>query len=102
MISTLLLFDAMLVLLIIFMVARTVSDGKAKVNLPASTSTPQPRPEKPVYLSVKADNAMFIGNDPVTDETMITALNALTEGKKRHHHLLPSGQNRSLRECRLR
>lgn len=25
---------------------------------------------------------MFIGNDPVTDETMITALNALTEGKK--------------------
>ena len=53
-----------------------------KVNLPASTSTPQPRPEKPVYLSVKADNSMFIGNDPVTDETMITALNALTEGKK--------------------
>ncbi len=33
---------------------------------------------------------MFIGNDPVTDETMITALNALTGGKK-HHHLLPSG-----------
>ncbi|MFV2822716.1 biopolymer transporter ExbD, partial [Escherichia coli] len=28
------------------------------------------------------DNSMFIGNDPVTDETMITALNALTEGKK--------------------
>ena len=25
---------------------------------------------------------MFIGNDPVTDETMISALNALTEGKK--------------------
>lgn len=25
---------------------------------------------------------MFIGNDPVTDETMITTLNALTEGKK--------------------
>ncbi|MFV2823219.1 biopolymer transporter ExbD, partial [Escherichia coli] len=28
------------------------------------------------------DNSMFIGNDPVTDETMVTALNALTEGKK--------------------
>lgn len=25
---------------------------------------------------------MFIGNDPVTDETMVTALNVLTEGKK--------------------
>ncbi|HHR3889152.1 TPA: tol-pal system-associated acyl-CoA thioesterase [Salmonella enterica] len=53
-----------------------------KVNLPASTSTPQPRPEKPVYLSVKADNTMFIGNDPVTDDTMIAELTALTEGKK--------------------
>ncbi len=59
----------------------TVSDGRCEVNLPASTSTPQPRPEKPVYLSVKADNSMFIGNDPVTD-AMITASNALTEGKK--------------------
>ena len=83
--------DVMLVLLIIFMVAAPLATVDVKVNLPASTSTPQPRPEKPVYLSVKADNSMFIGNDPVTDETMITALNALTEGKERHHHLLPSG-----------
>ena len=69
--------DVMLVLLIIFMVAAPLATVDVKVNLPASTST-----EKPVYLSVKADNSMFIGNDPVTDETMITALNALTEGKK--------------------
>ena len=61
--------DVMLVLLIIFMVAAPLATVDVKVNLPASTSTPQPRP-------------MFIGNDPVTDETMITALNALTEGKK--------------------
>ncbi|BBU80908.1 biopolymer transport protein ExbD [Escherichia coli] len=80
--------DVMLVLLIIFIdankreVAAPLATVDVKVNLPASTSTPQPRPEKPVYLSVKADNSMFIGNDPVTDETMITALNALTEGKK--------------------
>ena len=67
---------------IIFMVAAPLATVDVKVNLPDSTSTPQPRPEKPVYLSVKADNSMFIGNDPVTDETMITALNALTEGKK--------------------
>lgn len=62
--------DVMLVLLIIFMVAAPLATVDVKVNLPASTSTPQPRPEKPVYLSVKADNSMFIGNDPVTDETM--------------------------------
>lgn len=30
---------------------------------------------------MKADNTMFIGNDPVTDDTMIAELTALTEGK---------------------
>lgn len=74
--------DVMLVLLIIFMVAAPLATVDVKVNLPASTSTPQPRPEKPVYLSVKADNTVFIGNDPVTDDTMIAELTALTEGKK--------------------
>ncbi|MGY6027863.1 TonB system transport protein ExbD [Phytobacter sp. AG2a] len=74
--------DVMLVLLIIFMVAAPLATVDVKVNLPASSSQPQPRPEKPVYLSVKADNTMFIGNDQVTDETMVNELNALTEGKK--------------------
>ncbi|SCC34917.1 outer membrane transport energization protein ExbD [Kosakonia oryzendophytica] len=74
--------DVMLVLLIIFMVAAPLATVDVKVNLPASSSQPQPRPEKPVYLSVKADNTMFIGNDQVTDDTMINVLNAMTEGKK--------------------
>ena len=74
--------DVMLVLRISFMVAAPLATVDVRVNLPASTSAPQPRPEKPVYLSVKADNSMFIGNDPVTDETMVAELNALTEGKK--------------------
>ncbi|WP_437890912.1 TonB system transport protein ExbD [Phytobacter sp. V91] len=74
--------DVMLVLLIIFMVAAPLATVDVKVNLPASSSQPQPRPEKPVYLSVKADNSMFIGNDMVTDETMVSELNAVTEGKK--------------------
>jgi len=74
--------DVMLVLLIIFMVAAPLATVDVKVNLPASSSQPQPRPEKPVYLSVKADNTMFIGNDQVTDDTMISALTAVTAGKK--------------------
>jgi biopolymer transport protein ExbD len=74
--------DVMLVLLIIFMVAAPLATVDVKVNLPASSSQPQPRPEKPVYLSVKADNTMFLGNDPITDDSMVNAINALTEGKK--------------------
>ncbi|QGX89031.1 hypothetical protein BHJ80_20985 [Escherichia coli] len=56
--------DVMLVLLIIFMAA-PLATVDVKVNLPASTSTPQPRPET-AYLSVcKRANLMAIGNDPV-------------------------------------
>lgn len=74
--------DVMLVLLIIFMVAAPLATVDVKVNLPASSSQPQPRPEKPVYLSVKADNSMFLGNDPVTEEGLVNAVSAMTEGKK--------------------
>ncbi|EOU9537952.1 TonB system transport protein ExbD [Cronobacter dublinensis] len=74
--------DVMLVLLIIFMVAAPLATVDVKVNLPAASSQPQPRPEKPVYLSVKADKTMFIGNDPVTRDTMVSALEAQTGGKK--------------------
>ena len=74
--------DVMLVLLIIFMVAAPLATVDVKVNLPASSSQPQPRPEKPIYLSVKADKSMFLGNDPVTEANMINALDSLTAGKK--------------------
>lgn len=74
--------DVMLVLLIIFMVAAPLATVDVKVNLPASSSEPQPRPEKPVYLSVKADREMFIGNEQVTKESIINALNTATDGKK--------------------
>ncbi|EOC1324678.1 TonB system transport protein ExbD [Cronobacter dublinensis] len=74
--------DVMLVLLIIFMVAAPLATVDVKVNLPAASSQPQPRPEKPVYLSVKADKTMFIGNEPVTRDTMVSALDAQTGGKK--------------------
>ncbi|ADO47019.1 TonB system transport protein ExbD [[Enterobacter] lignolyticus] len=74
--------DVMLVLLIIFMVAAPLATVDVKVNLPASSSQPQPRPEKPVYLTVKADKSMFLGNEPVTDGNMVAEITALTEGKK--------------------
>ncbi|KNC17543.1 biopolymer transporter ExbD [Pantoea sp. RIT-PI-b] len=74
--------DVMLVLLIIFMVAAPLATVDVRVNLPASTSAPQPRPEKPVYLSIKEDKQIYIGNDAVTKETLVNTLSAQTEGKK--------------------
>jgi TonB system transport protein ExbD, group 1 len=74
--------DVMLVLLIIFMVAAPLATVDIRVNLPASTSTPQPRPDKPVYLSIKEDNQLYVGNDQVTSDNLVNVLNAQTQGDK--------------------
>src|SRR5919206_7353 len=47
--------DVMLVLLIIFMVAAPLSTVDLPVDLPSSTATPQKKPDKPVYITVKSD-----------------------------------------------
>ena len=44
----------MLVLLIIFMVAAPLATVDVAVDLPASTAEPQPRPDKPIFLTVKS------------------------------------------------
>ena len=46
--------DVMLVLLIIFMVAAPLATVDVAVNLPASTAEPQPRPDKPIFLTREA------------------------------------------------
>ena len=74
--------DVMLVLLIIFMVAAPLATVDIKVDLPASTAKPQPRPEKPIFLSVKADQSLFLGDDKVAREQLGQILDARTKGKK--------------------
>src|SRR5271165_3146247 len=70
--------DVMLVLLIIFMVAAPLSTVDLPVNLPSSTATPQPRPDKPVYVTIKSDLAVAIGETPVKRVDLVTALDAMT------------------------
>lgn len=74
--------DVMLVLLIIFMVAAPLATVDVKVDLPASTAMPTPRPEKPIFLSVKADQSVFIGEDKVERAQIGALLDAKTQGKK--------------------
>mgnify|MGYP003693816849 CR=1 FL=1 len=45
--------DVILVLLIIFMVAAPLATVDLGVDLPASTVEPQPRPDQPVFVTVK-------------------------------------------------
>ena len=74
--------DVMLVLLIIFMVAAPLATVDIKVDLPASTAKPAPRPEKPVFLSVKADQRLFLGEEPVSVEALGPTLDARTHNNK--------------------
>jgi biopolymer transport protein ExbD len=74
--------DVMLVLLIIFMVAAPLSTVDVNVDLPASTAKPAERPDEPLYLTVKEDLSLNIGNDPVAREQLSATLDRVTEGKK--------------------
>ncbi|MBK0060852.1 TonB system transport protein ExbD [Pseudomonas sp. S44] len=75
--------DVMLVLLIIFMVAAPLATVDIKVDLPASTAKPAPRPEKPVFVSVKADKKLYVGDDAVDlPEQLGAMLDAKTKGDK--------------------
>jgi biopolymer transport protein ExbD len=70
--------DVMLVLLIIFMVAAPLSTVDVAVNLPVSTAKPQPRPEQPLFLTIKADLSLVLGNAPVAAGQLGPALDAAT------------------------
>jgi biopolymer transport protein ExbD len=71
--------DVMLVLLIIFIVAAPLSTVDVAVDLPVSTAKPQPRPDKPLFLTIKADLSLAIGNDPIPPAQLVQAIDAATE-----------------------
>jgi biopolymer transport protein ExbD len=72
--------DVMLVLLIIFMVAAPLATVDVAVDLPASTAQSQPRPDKPIFLTVKPDLSLALGDDVISREGLAAALEAATEG----------------------
>ncbi|MDY0881574.1 TonB system transport protein ExbD [Dongia soli] len=74
--------DVILVLLIIFMVAAPLATVDVPVDLPGTSAKPQPRPSKPLFLSVKADLSLALGNDPVKRDNLASFLDGATKGDK--------------------
>jgi biopolymer transport protein ExbD len=74
--------DVMLVLLIIFMVAAPLSTVDLPIDLPTSTATPQKKPDKPTYVSIKADLAVAIGENMVKRVDLIRSLDAMPDMNK--------------------
>lgn len=90
--------DVILVLLIIFMVAAPLATVDIAVDLPATNAEPQPRPDKPVYLTVKPDLSLSVGNETVGRGALPGALDASTNGQRdtriflRADKLVPYGE----------
>jgi biopolymer transport protein ExbD len=80
--------DVMLVLLIIFMIAAPLSTVDLPVDLPTSTAVPQKKPDKPTYVTIKADLAVAIGETPVKRVDLVRALDAMADVGKDHRILL--------------
>jgi len=74
--------DVILVLLIIFMVAAPLSTVDLPVDLPTSTATPQKKPDKPTYVTIKPDLALAIGETPVKRADLVRTLDASADGGK--------------------
>jgi biopolymer transport protein ExbD len=74
--------DVILVLLIIFMIAAPLATVDIAVDLPTSNAQRQPRPDKPLFLTVKSDLSLAIGDEPVARDNLGQALDALSNGDK--------------------
>ncbi|MGM4915625.1 TonB system transport protein ExbD [Tardiphaga sp. 813_E8_N1_3] len=74
--------DVMLVLLIIFMVAAPLATVDLGVDLPASAVEPQPRPDKPVFVTVKPDLTIAVGEDIIPRDTLSGTLDTATKNNK--------------------
>ena len=85
--------DVVLVLLIIFMVAAPLATVDVSVDLPASTATRQPRPEKPIFLTIKADRSLALGNSTVTPKLLAGALDQASGGDKQQRVFLQADRS---------
>ena len=74
--------DVILVLLIIFMVAAPLSTVDLPIDLPSSTATPQKKPDKPTYVSIKPDLAVAVGENPVKRVDLVRTLDGMPNSSK--------------------
>jgi biopolymer transport protein ExbD len=74
--------DVMLVLLIIFMVAAPLATVDLGVDLPASTVEPRPRPDKPLFVTVKPDLSVAVGENVIARDVLTSTLDTASKGNK--------------------
>jgi biopolymer transport protein ExbD len=74
--------DVILVLLIIFMIAAPLATVDIAVDLPTSNTKPQPRPDQPIFLTIKSDLTLALGDAAVSRAGLQSALDAMSKGDR--------------------
>ena len=74
--------DVILVLLIIFMIAAPLATVDVAVDLPTSNVERQPRPDKPIFLTIKSDLSLAIGDSAVSRDALQSTLDQLSDSDR--------------------
>lgn len=74
--------DVMLVLMIVFMVAAPLATVDVGVDLPAATAQPQPRPDRPLTVTLRLDGSVWLGEDSVDPAALGPALDGASGGDR--------------------
>lgn len=72
--------DVMLVLLIIFMVAAPLLTVGVPIDLPETAAKPMEGDTEPVTISVGSDGKIFLQDNEVTADQLVTTLQAIAAG----------------------
>lgn len=76
------MIDVILVLLIIYMVAAPLATVDVPVDLPSSSARPAARPERPIFLTLRADLSLVLGETAVERSGLASALAQATAGRE--------------------
>jgi biopolymer transport protein ExbD len=74
--------DVILVLLIIFMIAAPLATVDVQVDLPSSNVERQPRPDQPIFLTIKSDLSLSIGDNAVSRSALQSVLDGMSKGDR--------------------
>jgi biopolymer transport protein ExbD len=80
--------DVILVLLIIFMIAAPLATVDISVDLPSVGAEATPRPDKPLFLTLKSDLSISLDNDTVSRSGLAAALDQAAAGDRQQRVFL--------------
>ncbi|MFZ0355702.1 MAG: TonB system transport protein ExbD [Pseudolabrys sp.] len=80
--------DVILVLLIIFMIAAPLATVDISVDLPAANAERTPRPDKPLFLTLKSDLSVSLDENTIKRSTLASTLDQATSRDKQQRVFL--------------